>query len=201
MDKLGQEWVSAAVDGESDANTLAELAADKSCHDQWRNYHLIGDTLRNELPATIDLDLSARIAMAIDDEPAIVAPQVQSTTQADESKSKSKVVPLFKQFGQYAIAASVALVAVVGVQNYNQTDAGVNTAPLPVLTTRPLVGSASPVSFQTEPSLQQQEYSNEQVADQRRRVNAYIQDHMFQQRLNPGLEISDNSALPKVSGH
>ncbi len=53
MDKLGQEWVSAAVDGETDAQTLAELAGDTASHDKWRNYHLIGDAMRGELPSAI----------------------------------------------------------------------------------------------------------------------------------------------------
>jgi len=74
MDKLGQEWVSAAVDGETDVQTMAELAADTHSHNKWRNYHLIGDAMRGELPQTMALDLSASIAAAIELEPAIVSP-------------------------------------------------------------------------------------------------------------------------------
>ncbi|GIU17841.1 MULTISPECIES: sigma-E factor negative regulatory protein [unclassified Shewanella] len=193
MDKLGQEWVSAAVDGEIDEHTLAELAADADSHEQWRDYHLIGDAMRGELPKTMSLDLSASIMAAIDDEPAIVAPQPVAT-QEPKVSSAGKIIPLFKQFGQYAIAASVALVAVVGVQNYNQ-DTLMENSPLPVLNTRPLIGSASPVSLQTGAVQQSQSYTNDQVADQRRRINAYIQDHMLQQRLNNGVNIDDNSEV------
>lgn len=57
MDKLGQEWVSAAVDGETDEQTMAELSADTHSHDKWHNYHMIGDAMRGELPQTIVLDL------------------------------------------------------------------------------------------------------------------------------------------------
>ncbi|MGL5047328.1 MAG: sigma-E factor negative regulatory protein, partial [Shewanella sp.] len=133
MDKLGQEWVSAAVDGETNTQTMAELSADTHSHDKWRNYHMIGDVMRGELPQTIVLDLSASIAAAIELEPAIVAPKhnspkhnvskvtVSVTPQIAANSEQSRVVPLFKQFGQYAIAATVAMFAVVGVQNYNQT--------------------------------------------------------------------------------
>lgn len=198
MDKLGQEWVSAAVDGEIDEHTLAELTADADSHEQWRDYHLIGDAMRGELPKTMSLDLSASIMAAIEDEPAIVAPQpvVEVNEEINEPvvKKTGKVIPLFKQFGQYAIAASVALVAVIGVQNYNQ-ETLVESSPLPVLNTRPLIGSASPVSLQTGAVQQNQSYTNDQVADQRRRINAYIQDHMLQQRLNNGVNIDDNSEV------
>ncbi|QLE84581.1 anti-sigma factor [Shewanella sp. Scap07] len=195
MDKLGQEWVSAAVDGETDAQTLAELAADTDSHELWQDYHMIGDAMRGELPQQINLDLTANIAAAIEQEPAIVAPKV--TQQAAKPAAKlANVIPMFKQFGQYAIAASVALVAVVGVQNYNQTPE-VDASPLPVLNTRPLVGSATPVSLQTGPT--QQNRANEQVREQRHRVNTYIQDHMLQQRLNNGAKLeqpSDMIAIP-----
>lgn len=106
------------------------------------------------------------------------------------------MVPLFKQFGQYAIAASVALVAVIGVQNYNQ--GGVEDAPMPVLNTRPLIGSASPVSLQTGPVQQNQSYTNERVMEQRHRINTYIQDHMLQQRLNNSANIDDNGELTPI---
>ena len=194
MDKLGQEWVSAAVDGEIDEHTLAELAADADSHEQWRDYHMIGDAMRGELPKTMSLDLSASIMDAIDEEPAIVAPQPTIAAKASTSTSSGKVIPLFKQFGQYAIAATVAMVAVVGVQNYNQ-DTLMDNSPLPVLNTRPLIGSASPVSLQTGAVQQNQSYTNDQVVDQRRRINAYIQDHMLQQRLNNGVNIDDNSEV------
>ncbi|RTR34680.1 sigma-E factor negative regulatory protein [Shewanella atlantica] len=195
MDKLGQEWVSAAVDGEIDEQMLAELAADKDSHEQWRDYHMIGDAMRGELPKTMHLDLSANIAAAIENEPTIIAP-VKRETPKDvkvETKGLSNVIPMFKQFGQYAIAASVALVAVVGVQNYGQQESAIDASPLPVLNTRPLVGSVTPVSLQTGPVQQNQSFTNDQVMEQRQRINAYIQDHMLQQRLNNGVQIDDNS--------
>jgi len=200
MDKLGQEWVSAAVDGETDAQTMAELSADTHSHDKWHNYHMIGDAMRGELPQNIVLDLSASIAAAIELEPAIVAPKHHAspvTPQIAANAQQSRVVPLFKQFGQYAIAATVAMFAIVGVQNYNQS-ADDAASPSPVLITRPLIGSASPVSLQTGPVQQSQGYTNDQVNEQRRRINTYIQDHMLQQRLNTGAVVEDNTEVVPV---
>ncbi|QDF66309.1 anti-sigma factor [Shewanella sp. SNU WT4] len=215
MDKSGQEWVSAAVDGEVDAQSFAELAKDIDSHQEWRNYHLIGDALRSELPSVINLDLSAAIADAIDKEPTVFAPamsaQVSSVTAfgdkaisapasnevvgssdtktAESKTTKAKVLPFLRPLGQYVIAASVALFAVIGVQQMSQVS-DAELAPLPVLNTRPLIGNAAPVSFQASPV--QQEYSNEQVTEQRRRINHYLQDHMLQQKLNNG------DALPQA---
>ncbi|MBV7314234.1 sigma-E factor negative regulatory protein [Shewanella sp. NIFS-20-20] len=186
MDKSGQEWVSAAVDGEIDASAFAELAKDTDSHQQWRNYHIIGDSLRSELPDTINLDLSAAIAEAIDKEPTVFAPATSADAPAvamDSAQSSAKVVPFLRQFGQYAIAASVALFAVIGVQQMSLTP-DAELAPLPVLNTRPLIGNAAPVSLQASPV--QQEYSNDQMAEQRLRINQYLQDHMLQQKLNHG---------------
>ncbi|QFU21698.1 anti-sigma factor [Shewanella eurypsychrophilus] len=200
MDKLGQEWVSAAVDGETDEQTLAELAADEGSHQQWRDYHMIGDAMRGELAKSINLDLSASIAAAIDKEPTIIAPVNKPSVSKQGQNNQTgfaNVIPMFKQFGQYAIAASVALVAVVGVQNYNQ-EASIDSAPLSVLNTRPLVGSVTPVSLQTGPIQQNQSFTNDQVMEQRQRVNAYIQDHMLQQRLNNGPKIEDNSVVDSI---
>ncbi|MFQ6371332.1 sigma-E factor negative regulatory protein [Shewanella sp. YIC-542] len=192
MEKLGQEWVSAVVDGEADPQALADLASDKSSHDKWRNYHLIGDAMRGELPQTLQLDLSDRIAAALEQEPAILAPAAITPPVTTVPKT-SRVIPLFKQFGQYAIAASVALVAVVGVQNYNAT--GTDDEVSPVLMTRPLVGGASPVSLQTGTVQQPQGYTNEQLSEQRRRINSYLQDHMLQQRLNAGVVMDNNNEV------
>ncbi|MGL4475375.1 MAG: sigma-E factor negative regulatory protein [Shewanella sp.] len=210
MDKSGQEWVSAAVDGEVDAQSFAELAKDIDSHQEWRNYHLIGDALRSELPSVINLDLSAAIADAIDKEPTVFAPamsaQASSVTafgdkvvsepasyeiaaSTETKTTKAKVLPFLRPLGQYAIAASVALFAVIGVQQMSQVS-DAELAPLPVLNTRPLIGNAAPVSFQASPV--QQEYSNEQVTEQRRRINHYLQDHMLQQKLNNG------DALPQA---
>ncbi|GIU27869.1 anti-sigma-E factor RseA [Shewanella colwelliana] len=196
MDKLGQEWVSAAVDGEVDKQMMAELAADTDSHEQWRDYHIIGDAMRGELPKVLDLDLSANIAAAIENEPTIIAPKAAPQTDV-ATKKLANVIPMFKQFGQYAIAASVALVAVVGVQNYNQSPE-IDASPLPVLNTRPLIGSASPVSLQTGPVQQNQSFTNDQMMEQRHRINTYIQDHMLQQRLNNSDKIEDNSDLVPV---
>ncbi|WP_372869674.1 sigma-E factor negative regulatory protein [Shewanella sp.] len=195
MEKIGQEWVSASVDGETDRQTLAELAADTDSRAQWQRYHLIGDAMRGDIPESLHLDLSSRIAAALEAEPVILAPQTTQTNSGAQQQ-KALVVPFMRQLGQYGIAAAVALMAVVGVQQYQGAE---ETDPLPVLNTRPLMGAATPVSLQTGPVVNQsQGAGNEQLLEQRRRINAYLQDHMLQQRLNSGVVVDDNSEVPPV---
>ena len=107
MDKLGQEWVSAAVDGELDEQTLAELAADADSHEQWRDYHMIGDAMRGELPQAVSIDLSDSIMAAIDEEPAIIAPK-QTTVKAATKPTSSKVFSLVCISNKILLATSVS---------------------------------------------------------------------------------------------
>ncbi|MGB0893655.1 MAG: sigma-E factor negative regulatory protein [Parashewanella sp.] len=201
MNKLDQEWLSAAVDGELDDQAIDLLSSDKNAQQQWQRYHVIGDAIRDELPESMSLNLSENIAAALENEityTQTVAIETASLAGAANNASwTDNVVPMFKQFGQYAIAASVAVFAVVGVQNYQQF--GSESNPISVLDTRPLAGTVSPVSLQTGPSqaqLTQQEYNNK-LNEQRRRINAYIQDHMLQQRLNIGAEMQKQTSASK----
>ncbi|MGY5452634.1 sigma-E factor negative regulatory protein [Agarivorans sp. MS3-6] len=173
-----KEQLSALVDNELTDAALLELLANEPEHsEQWSNYHLIGDVLRGETPKYIDLDIAGNIAQALEQEPAIVAPKPQVT----ETKAPSgKVVSFFKYAGQYAIAASVAVAAIVGVQQYSYND-GDATQPLPVFSTVPVGGSVAPVSLQSNPL--PRELTEAEVIEQRKRISAYLQDHRFQQRI------------------
>lgn len=209
MDKRDLETVSAAVDDELNFDQFAEWMATEEqasstiAQQKWQNYHLIGDAMRSELPQEVDLDLSAKIMAAIDDEPAIVSPKsfhqqhkvqqskaqlaaVESNIEVkqDTVQNKTVVVPFVKKFGQYAIAASVALFTVVGVQQYQLQQQEDSYSPQ--LNTRPIIGQVSPASLQT-PTLTtpvKEGLTEAQLQEQRRRLAAYIQDHQLQQRLN-----------------
>lgn len=90
---------------------------------KWRNYNLAGALMRKELADSPMLDLSASISAAIGDEPALApagrrqeavgAPQGESFSQGESS---SNVVAWKDWMAKSAIAASVALAVVAGVQ-------------------------------------------------------------------------------------
>jgi sigma-E factor negative regulatory protein RseA len=173
-----KEQLSALVDNELTDAALLDLLANEPEHtEQWSNYHLIGDVLRGETPKKIDLDIASNVAAAIELEPAIVAPKPQTV---EKSESSAKVLRFFKYAGQYAIAASVAVAAIIGVQQYSyQNKQG--DQPLPVFNTVPVGGAVAPVSLQSSP--QPRELSEAEIIEQRKRISAYLQDHRFQQRI------------------
>lgn len=102
-----EESLSALMDGETTDmemhRLLKEIASDTSLRDKWKRYHMISATIKGETVSP-SMDYSASIAAAID----------------AESAYRSKGFTLFAgAAGRFAIAASVAMLAVVGVQQLN----------------------------------------------------------------------------------
>ncbi len=100
------EQLSALLDGECASVevelALRRLAKDLELKECWQRYHLISDALKNNLPETINSGFSDRIRQAIEEAPPI------ATTPFSWRR------PLFG----LGLAASVALVALFGVQIY-----------------------------------------------------------------------------------
>ena len=193
-----KEQLSALMDGDLSAvAVLDELGMDPALQGTWARYHLIGDAMRGDLPVNLQLDLSDSIMLALEDEPTILAPKPMDTkSPIPRSQTGAKVVPLFRrvgqQVGQYAIAASVAAAVIFGVQHYQGQDGlPVN----PVLNTIPVGGSAAPVSVHFPQdgnrASRQQGLSEQQVQEQRERINAFLRDHQLQQRLLQGKQIQE----------
>lgn len=174
------EKLSAFVDSElNDKGFLSDLIEDKQMVDQFSRYQLIGDVMRGDTLDDVKIDIASSVMSALDNEPTVMAPQ---TIRAEEASRAipNNVVPLFKKVGQYAIAASVAASVVIGVQiNTAQQD---SLTPAPVLDTVPFVGVAEPVSLQAQPA-NVDKLTEQQELEQRRKINALLQDHTLQQRM------------------
>ncbi|WP_323924582.1 sigma-E factor negative regulatory protein [Aeromonas caviae] len=192
-----KEQLSALMDGDlSEIEVLNELGTDPALQDTWSRYHLIGDAMRGDLPVNLQLDLSDSIMLALEDEPAILAPK-PAQPAAPQVQPAGKVIPFVRRFGQqvgqYAIAASVAAAVIFGVQQYQGKD-GVPTSP--VLNTIPVGGSAAPVSVLypqdgSRTGVRQQGLSEQQMQEQRERINAFLRDHQLQQRLLQDKQIQE----------
>ena len=102
-----EQSLSALMDGEaSEMEThrlLKAVAEDPQLRDRWTRYHMASASIKGE-PATTSIDYSAAISAAIDQEPA---------------HRRSALTVFAGSAGRFAIAASVALVAVFGVQQLN----------------------------------------------------------------------------------
>jgi sigma-E factor negative regulatory protein RseA len=122
MTNQSDERISSLVDGELDEQerrrTLTAMEADAGLRRQWERYHLASDALRNNLPQAIDTGFAGRVMAALKDEPTVLAPP--------PSKPAAAHAPLSKRLAGVAVAASVAAVAVLGVQTMYRDDAAMN---------------------------------------------------------------------------
>jgi len=118
MSEFNNEQLSALLDGEQDSDhtkILDKLINDQGMKDTWSRYHLIGDCLRGHLPEKISSHVSTQVSNALRDEPTILAPP---TTKRFN----------IKPIAGFAIAASVAMVAVFGLQRGNEINSTSNSS-------------------------------------------------------------------------
>ncbi len=111
MSENNREQISALIDNESgheSSSVLQKVAENDEYRQVWVRYHLIRDCLRQNLPDRVDLDLANRVKKAIQSEPTVLAPS---------SHSSHYLKPVMG----FAIAASVAVVAILGIQQTSQT--------------------------------------------------------------------------------
>ncbi len=185
------EQLSAWVDGEASTTRVEDVKADVQLQQKWQDYHLVGDTLRGDEVLLTDKSLLENIADALDDEPTILAPTAKSRTVP----IWQNVVSLAKQSSQFAVAAGVAAVMILGVQNYN-TEA---TQPFMTAPTSGPQGGLAPVSLtqsRTVQTPQQQLNERQALMEQRKRVNALLVDHRQQVRLQAA-QSNNNEQLEK----
>lgn len=108
-----KEKLSALVDDElnelDERRMMAALAQDAGLRRTWERYHLVRAALHRELDAPVPRDMAERVAARIALEPADVAPSRRRRT--------ARIV------GTLAMAASVAAIALAGVQWFNRPPA------------------------------------------------------------------------------
>ncbi|MBL4900466.1 MAG: transcriptional regulator [Colwellia sp.] len=189
------ETISSLVDNYRVTDHESEQAIDEILKDEhlsttWQHYHLIGDVIRDEIPPNLSLDLSTKIADALQDEPTILAPnRVEGKVL---NTFKAKVVQLVKPLGQLAIAASAAGLMIIGVQQ-NTADNHEIITPNQIVQTKHLAGFANPVSFNyQQPVKYQKQAVLEQKIEQQHRFQALLLDHQQQIKLSAA-KISKNS--------
>jgi sigma-E factor negative regulatory protein RseA len=188
---MQKEKLSALMDGEMlDNELLSSLSKDRALQQSWQSYHLIRDTLRGDIGQVMHFDIADRVAAALEKEPARLVPSAIPESQPQPHTWGKlpfwhKVRPWASQLTQVGVAACVSLAVIVGVQQYNQPAAQSGAAEAPAFNTLPIMGQASPVSlgvpadsFSTGSGQQQQ------VQEQRKRINAMLQDYELQRRLH-----------------
>ena len=168
MNESNKEQLSVLIDGEQDSvhdNTIDKLISDQELKDTWTRYHLIGDCLRGHLPERISHDVSKQVSSALHDEPTVLAP---------ETTKRFNIKP----FAGFAIAASVAMLAVFSVQRSNEVEP---TSSVPTVASNqvaPTVSQPQTFSFpdtQVLPAAVRKSDTPDSIANQR--LNNYLMNH------------------------
>ncbi len=201
---MQKEKLSALMDGETlDNELLSALSKDATLQQSWESYHLIRDTMRGDVGEVVHFDIAARVAAAIEKEPAHKATPLIPEAQPEPERWErmpfwTKVRPWAAQLTQVGVAACVSLAVIVGVQHYNQPqqDSGLQSDS-PVFNTLPMMGKASPVSLGVPAD--NANTTNTAQQEQRRRVNALLQDYELQRRLHSE-ELQFEQNAPQQAG-
>ena len=178
---MQKEKLSALMDGETlDNELLNELERSSEMQKTWESYHLIRDSLRGDTSEVLHFDISARVMAAIENEPVR-----QTVPLIPESQPFwQKVRPWASSLTQMGVAACVSLAVIVGVQQYNGQSDSSQQPEAPVFNTMPMMGKASPVSLGVPAEASAGSGQQAQVQEQRRRINAMLQDYELQRRLH-----------------
>jgi len=142
------EQLSSFVDGELDSEDtkqfLDQLCNDKDLKQSWERYHVISDSIRSRLPDALHTRFSESVMSAIESEPTILAPTPEPVTSSTQSTPQNVQTSVFKRVSGFAIAASVATIAVIGVQSQNQVTDTPQLAEMPVDSEFVRLGEKSP---------------------------------------------------------
>ncbi len=126
---MNKERLSQLIDGELDAqeieSALDELLASPKMQHSWRSIHLARTVMHPEKGGELSINVAEKVAVALENEPTIMAPNNISVEQ-NSPKPADNIVPLHnnwpKAWAFTAIAASVAaLVFLSYTPNNEQT--------------------------------------------------------------------------------
>lgn len=177
---MQKELLSAYIDGEQVSNEFtAKLCQDGELQQHWHSYHLIRSLMREESEVVLSADFSAKMEMLIDAEPALQVSQPEPA-EVEKLPFMQKLRSMFIPMVQVAVAASVCLVAVLGVQSFMNSKTEQNVADNPVLQTMPFNNSVQEVSYNAP---NKDVATPEQLEQKNRRIGAMLQNYELQRRI------------------
>lgn len=158
---------------------LSALLDDQQAQFAWQRYALVGQIMRGDAQTQQRVDISAQVALAIAKEPTnLVQPKLSQGGAQARAAAR-----WLKPAGSIAIAASVALVAVLSIQQpiLDDPQLPADNQVTPAVVTNPF-GGRNPVSYNTV--VEQQAPSAAEVAQQRQLLQSYLLDHQRQVQLS-----------------
>ena len=120
VDKINEQ-ISALIDDELSDEELPllmkRLASDDELQKSMHRYQMMSQAIKDELPFEGKFDLSAQINQALDEQ------AEQISTKSDDKNTGKKKFSVFDQVTGFAIAATVAVVAVLVVKTVPENSA------------------------------------------------------------------------------
>lgn len=181
-----KETLSAFMDGAKvDENFLDTLCDSSELKQKWANYHTIRSVMQGDEIILGD-DFSAKMEALLENEEI----ESQSSVQAEAPAKPRGLLVKLRRWStlliQAGVAASVCLVAVLGVNVMNSNNSTAEVAQQidqPVLQTLPFSNSLQPVSYNAP---ERDVVTAEQLENQQRKLNTLLQNHELQRRTNVG---------------
>lgn len=174
---ISDEQLSAYTDDEA---TVNGLKLTKEQRQTLMRYHLMKASIQKQIPSKIEIDIAKNVALALSKEQVIKSKVVD--LQKNRSFAWKRNVKQVVQFStQFAVAASVAALCIV---SFSPDDK--NLVPhVQTFQTQPIFHGTTPVSLQTTPRSQQQYQviSKEEQKMQEEKINRYLYDYTFRERL------------------
>ena len=133
------------ADEKSLESGLDALYSDPDAKAKWSRYHLIRDALQDEMQSPLDAGFASRVSAAIENEPAIVAFPAQNRAQAgDDAQASIATGSNVKRgnFGRnligFSVAATVAVVSLVGLNVYQSSQDAATSSQTPQVAQAPV---------------------------------------------------------------
>lgn len=168
------ESLSAYMDGQDvDTNFVETLMNSSELKQKWARYHTIRSVMQGD-EIILGNDFSAKIEALLEDEEIESLPSTAIQPRGLLIKLRRWGTPIM----QAGIAASVCLVAVLGVNSFN-VNSEVAQVEQPVLKTLPFTNSIEAVSYNAPSHTQP---TAEQLELQQRKINALLENHELQRR-------------------
>ena len=181
---MQKELLSAYMDGEQVNPTFTEqLCQDAELQESWEDFHTIRSIMRQESNVVLGADFTAKMESLIATEEIQVPNAMTSQPLPQEVENApfmQKLKAWFMPITQVAVAASVCLVAVLGVQSFNAKSTVQSAVDAPVLQTLPFNSGVQEVSYNA-PS--KDVMTAEQLEQKNKRIGAMLQSYELQRRV------------------
>lgn len=181
---MQKELLSAYMDGEQVNPTFTEqLCQDAELQESWEDFHTIRSIMRKESNVVLGADFTAKMENLIATEEIQVSNAMTSQPLPQEVENApfmQKLKAWFMPITQVAVAASVCLVAVLGVQSFNAKSTVQSAVDAPVLQTLPFNNGVQEVSYNA-PS--KDVMTAEQLEQKNKRIGAMLQSYELQRRV------------------